>query len=466
MKVLLVASEAAPIIKLGGLGDVTGSLPKALEKLGINQDVIVPYFPIAKFSDKVFKSFDVSVPFNGAIENVEVFKTKLPSSNVDVFLLKCDKYFVKGGTNAFANSISETEMFSFFSRAVVEFIKSEFNTYDVIHCNDWHTGLITHILQDELGAERPKTLFTIHNLMYQGVGDAKVVREVGIVPGEHPLIDWDIADGDLNLMQQGVTSADWINTVSPTYAKEILTEEFGGTLADVLKSREGRLVGILNGIDTDAFARFNDVSDWRKQKSTAKLNLQKKLNLNQDASKPLYTFISRLDPNQKGLNIIVELIPEIIARGGQFVLLGTGAKDWEEKFKAAEGVGTSRNHDISINIMFDAKFAEELYAASDFLLAPSRYEPCGLIQMIAMWYGSLPIVHGVGGLKDSVTNGVNGFVFDDYSPESAIKSLTSSIKVYGSKEYEQMVDNALRADFSWEKSAKEYVKLYEKLLED
>lgn len=467
MKVLLAASEVAPIIKLGGLGDVIGSLPKALEKLGINQDVIVPYFPIAQFTDKVYKSFNLNVPFNGESVLVEVWRTKLPLSNVDVFLLRNDDYFAKGGTNAFANTISETEMFSFFARSVVEFIKSEFNTYDIVHCNDWHTGLITHILQDELGSERPATLFTIHNLMYQGIGDPSVVQKVGITPGSHQLIDWDISDGDLNLMQQGITASDWISTVSPSYAKEILTEEYGGILTDILQARKDRLVGILNGIDLTN-PTFNDVSNWKPEKLRFKNLLQEKLKLKVDASAPLFSFVSRLDPNQKGLTIILNLIPELVARGAQFVLLGTGDHYWEDRFKAlADGAvkaGNDVKGQVSINIMFDNTLAKEIYAGSDFLLAPSKYEPCGLIQMIAMYNASLPIVHNVGGLKDSVVSGVNGFVFDNYSNEAALEAVEKATKIYGSHDWEKMVDNALKSDFSWGKSAKEYVKLYERML--
>jgi starch synthase len=350
-------------------------------------------------------------------------------------------------------------MFSFFSRSVVEFVKTEFNTYDIVHCNDWHTGLITHLLESELGQERPRTLFTIHNLMYQGVGEPDLAREVGITPGEHPLVDWDLEDNKLNLMLQGVTSSDYINAVSPTYAKEILTEQYGGALADILKNREGRLTGILNGIDTNAFPRYYDVSDWQTGKVQARQSLLIKLGL-KDNDKPIFSFISRLDPNQKGLDILLEVIPEIISRGGRFVLLGAGDRAWEQKFLTLAG------EDVAIRIAFDNALACDIYAGSSFLLVPSRYEPCGLIQMIAMWYGTLPIVHNVGGLKDSVSNGVNGFVFEEHSGDSAKKSVKDAMKMYNSNstDYGQMVVNAMKTDFSWGKSAEEYLKLYERML--
>jgi starch synthase len=295
--------------------------------------------------------------------------------------------------------------------------------------------------------------------MYQGVGEAELARETGISPGEHQLVDWDLEDNKLNLMLQGVTSSDYINAVSPTYAKEILTEQYGGSLADILKSREGRLSGILNGIDTNAFPRYYDISNWQTGKAQAKKGLLKKLEL-KDSDKPVFSFISRLDPNQKGLDILLEVIPEIISRGGRFVLLGSGDKDWEQKFLRLAG------EDVAIKIAFDNALACEIYAGSDFLLVPSKYEPCGLIQMIAMWYGTLPIVHNVGGLKDSVKNGVNGFVFDDYLGEVAKKSIENAVKMFGSKDYENMVVNALKTDFSWNKSAGEYKRLYGKMLEN
>jgi starch synthase len=464
MKVLYAASEVAPIIKLGGLGDVAGSLPKALEKLGIDVDVIVPYFPIAKTPEKTYKALEINVPYGGENYTVEIHKTKLPNSNVDVFLLRNARFFTLGGKEAFANSISETEMFMFFDKAVVEFVKAEFNTYDIVHCNDWHTGLVTHLLSDEIPDSRPKTLFTIHNLMYQGIGDKDTLRDVGIVPGTHRLIDWDIADGDVNMMLQGVTSSDYINAVSPTYAEEILTERFGGGLAEILKAREGRLSGIINGIDPSQFARNYDVSDWKDVKGKAKQDLRKKLGLKTPEGLgdiPIFAFISRLDANQKGLDILFDAISEFVKKGSQFVLLGTGDPMWEGKLRE---YGEKNVGDVSMNILFDAKMAEEIYSASDFLIVPSKYEPCGLIQMIAMWYGTLPVAHAVGGLKDSIQSGVNGFTFDEYSTVSLLGAVDKALKIYGTKDFDLMVSNAMRTDFSWDRSAQEYKKLYEKML--
>ncbi len=464
MKVLLAASEVAPVIKIGGLGDVIGALPKALEKISVNVDVIVPFFPSAKIEGlQLYKSFDLYVPFANKNNVVEVFKTKLPDSNVDLYLLKNEEYFV-GGSNFFANNLTETEMFAFFDRAVVEYVNSSFNTYDIIHCNDWHTGLVTAMLKDELGNERPRTLFTIHNLNYQGTGSPALLKDTGIVPGEHPLIDWDLADGDLNMMQQGITSSDYINTVSPSYAKEILTKEFGSSFEDILKSREGRLSGILNGIDYSAHPRSYDINSVEEGKKDAKKALLERLKISpKHKDAPIFSFVGRIDAFQKGLDILFESLPELLKNDAVFLLLGSGDKRWEEKLATLSQDKTISDK-FSCNIMFDIELANLMYAGSDFLVVPSRYEPCGLIQMIAMWYGTLPIVHDVGGLKDTVKNGENGFVFNRYSSQALLISMKEALGVYGTEKMQKMITASMRKDFGWEQSAVEYKKLYERIL--
>jgi starch synthase len=466
MKVLLPASEVAPIIKFGGLGDVIGSLPKALEKIGVNIDVAIPYYPTIEIKDdSLEKKLDLHVPFGEESNLVEVYKTKLPDSNVDVLLFKNDKYFHKGGKSAFENNITETEMFSFFDRCVVEFVKAELNTYDLIHCNDWHTGLITHLLSDELGSDRPATLFTVHNLMYQGVGDLDLVKDIGLVPGEHPLVDWDIKDGDINMMQQGVTSSDFINAVSPQYAKEILTPDFGGDLYEVLQAREGRIVGILNGINANDFPRDYDETSWEESKKSAKESLLRELNLGDSVGDiPLFSFIGRLDAGQKGLDILYDSLSEISDRGGYFVLLGTGDPAWQDKLKDL-GEDPKHKNFFSMNIIFDVDLAVKIYKASDFLLVPSKYEPCGLIQMIAMHYGTLPIAHATGGLKDSIIDGQDGILFDNYSSEDLKEAIARAFEVYSGQQKNSMVQAALAKDFSWDKSAQEYKDLYQRVID-
>jgi len=472
MKVLLVGSEVSPIIKIGGLGDVMGALPKALQDLGVNIDVIVPFYLSANTQGlNIYKSLDLNVSFGGENYPVGVYKTRLPMSSVDTFLLKNDTFFGGGGQEAFAGTMSETDMFAFFNRCVVEFIKSQFNTYDLIHCNDWHTGLITHILKDELDMTRPATLFTVHNVMYQGVGDSKSVMNVGLLPGDHSLVDWDIADGDINMMLQGITSSDYISTVSPTYARELLTPEFGGGLSEIFKARQGRLLGILNGIDYKTLPINYDISSVIEGKLKAKkklfeeLEVRKSLKISGKIDElidcPVFSYIGRLDSGQKGLALLEDLFKHYANDSAKaiFVLLGKGEFSWEEKFKKLDMAN------VSVNIAFDEDLALDIYAGSDFLLVPSKYEPCGLIQMMAMRYGTLPIVREVGGLKDSVKNGVTGFVFEKYSSEDFIACVERGLKVYNDKSrFTLMAQNAMREDFSWKKSAIEYKKLYERVI--
>jgi starch synthase len=465
MKILLVASEVAPIIKLGGLGDVAGSLPKALEKLGVDVDVIVPYFPFAKTEGlPVYKNLDINVPYAGENNPTGVFTTKLPGSNVDVIMLQNSKYFHSHQKTWTMSNEEELATFSFFDRAVVEYVKTKFNTYDLIHCNDWHTGLITHLLSDELETERPATLFTIHNLMYQGKGAVEIVRDVGIVPGEHSLIDFDISDGDLNMIQQGISSADFVNTVSPTYMKEILTKEYGADFSDILQARIGRTDGILNGLDYSSFPRTYDETNWSTEKPKIKKDLLAKLGLNPDSKRPLFAFVGRLDPYQKGIDLVHQIIPHLIQKGGDFVLLGTGDTGWQDKL-----VELSKDPQyspyFSAKIMFDKGLAEQIYAASDFLIVPSKYEPCGLIQMIAMWYGSLPIVRATGGLKDSVQEGINGFLFDKYTAQDLINVVDKAFAAYNGRELPKMITTAMTSDFSWDKSAQQYKELYKKVIQ-
>ncbi|MFA5776774.1 MAG: glycogen/starch synthase [Patescibacteria group bacterium] len=463
LKVLICASEVAPIIKLGGLGDVVGSLPKSLEKIGVDADVVVPFVPSAKIEGlKVYKSMDIQVPYDGESRSVGVYATKLPGSFVDVYLLKYDKFFGEAGKSAFLNNMAETKIFSFFSRCVVELIKTRFNTYDVVHCNDWHTGLITHILEDELSLERPATIMTIHNLSYQGVGDTQILKEVGLDSSCHKTIEWDISDGDVNFLMQGIASADFVNTVSPSYAKELLVQEDSSKISQVLTSRQDRFIGILNGLDYSAYPREFNADNYQSIKSLAKKNLSQELGIDLENT-PVFSVVTRLDPNQKGLDILLEVLPEVVERGGKFILLGSGNKEWEAKFKeSANKLGLDN---VSINTTFDTELAVRIYEASDFFLIPSKFEPCGLTQMISMWYGAIPVVHAVGGLRDTVKEGKTGFLFDKYSAVAFKKSLNKCFNTYKSPLHSDMIKECLKADFSFDKSAKSYKELYDKAVQ-
>ncbi len=471
MKILLAASEVAPIVKVGGLGDVAGSLPKALQKLGIEADVVIPFYQIIDLHKfKIIKQMTIQVGYANKTHEVGVFKTKLPGSNVDVFLLKNDDYMAHGGSDAFTSLQDEVERFAFFNKALVEFIKASFNTYDLVHCNDWHTGMVTHLLEEEIGEDRPATLFTIHNIAYQGQWDMELVYEMGLSVPEHQILQWDLEDKHVNFMLEGIASSDAVSTVSPTYAKELLFDDIGGPMADILRSRQGRFFGIINGLDYEYFNPKTDVNlvqrfgaeNWKEGKLAVKKALQKELVL-ADKNVPVISLISRLDPNQKGLDIFGDIIGKILEMDVQLIILGKGDKTYEENFKKLASM--QKYHDkLSINLGFNEGLARKIYAASDFFLMPSRTEPCGLAQMIAMRYGALPIVHKVGGLKDTVADGKDGFSFTLFKGDALFRTIDKAVKLWGSAKYEGMVKKAMAKDFSWDSSAFDYSELYKKVI--
>ena len=463
MKVLFAASEVAPIVKMGGLGDVIGALPKALSKLKIDVDVIIPFYSTIEVSKyKIYKHCELEVPFNGETIVTSIYKTKLPQSTVDVLLVRNDKLFdVKRGY-----IVDEVVPYAFFCKAVVHFINHGFNTYDIVHCHDWHTGMIPHMLTDDLSNSKPPVLFTIHNISYQGNTSSSILKDIDVNVSNHPAVYYDIQDGFLNFMQEALMSADYINTVSPSYASEILYKDIGGDLSSILYDRRSRLTGILNGLDYSILTRGFDLADWKKGKADAKIKLYDKLGLTLDTKLPLFAFVSRLDPNQKGTAILYESLNDIVAKFGAFVLLGTGDPHWEKKLlEFSEESNRLYGKRVSVNISFDIALAEELYQASDFLLIPSRFEPCGLTQMLAMYYGCLPIVRDTGGLKDSVTDSVNGFKFKTYSSSELTNTIKKAALLFNDKrKYDKMVQNALKTDFSWDRSAAEYKSLYKKVV--
>lgn len=462
MKVLFAAAEVAPIVKMGGLGDVIGALPKALSNVKIDCDVIAPFYTtVDSHKYPLYKHLDLPVTYGGKTYNAQVFRGKLPKSDVDIFLVKQDEFFdIKKGY-----IVNEVVPYSFFCRAIVSFIKEGFNTYDIIHAHDWHTGMLPHLLTDELGESKPPVVFTIHNISYQGNTEMTILKDMDVDPANHPTVLYDIQDGFLNFMQEALMNADYISTVSPSYASEILYNDISGDLSAILYDRRSRLTGILNGIDYDVMHRDFDTTNWQSVKQSHKTSLLAKLGLLDD-NRPLFSYISRLDPNQKGIDIMYDCIEPIVKDYGTFILLGTGDPVWEAKLRElAVALNAKYGNHASINIQFDTKLADEIYMASDFFFVPSRFEPCGLTQMMAMFYGALPIVRDTGGLKDSVTDSVNGFKFKTYSSEELLSTISRAMKFYNNKPmFEKMVQTALQADYSWGSSALEYKKLYQTIL--
>ena len=476
MNVLFVVWENDPFFKLGGLGDIARSLPGALKTQNVDIRVIIPYYKVVKMGrNKKTKIGEYNFLYAGKNAKVEVWESQNPYTKVVAYFLKNKKYL---------DVVSLIETWGFFDKAVVELIKSKILDWvpDILHINDCHTGLIPLLVKQE---KLPiKTMLTIHNLAFQGKVPIDIVKKMGIDPRFCRALQWEIKSRQINFLQEAIIHADIITTVSPTYAKEILTEELGYGLHEILRGKEGLIYGILNGIDIDwrHTARSRAIKypygpkekrvdgrieyyDWREGKALDKEFLQKKLGIKVGKDIPMLCFIGRLSEAQKGLEILHRMLRRVDQTKFQFVILGTGEKEWEERFA---WLSTFYPKYISCNFKFDDTLAHQIYAASDFIVIPSRYEPCGLIQMIAMLFGTIPIAHKTGGLKDSIKEGYNGFLFSAYSSEALEKTVIKAINMWKNKRstYEKMVENALTTDFSWNKHAKEYLVLYEKLLEN
>ena len=475
MKVLYVASEAVPFVKTGGLADVAGSLPKALLKEDVDIRVIMPkYGAIGKeYIDSMEHIYDGELEV--AWRSKYIGLDKLVLENVTYYFVDNQEYFNREG---FYGYDDDAERFSFFSRAVLNLLPAMDFWPDVIHTNDWHAGLVNVFLKlehmDDERYQNIKTLYTIHNLKYQGVFPKDIMPDVlGL--------DWKyFNNGDLeffdavNFMKGGIIYADYVSTVSKTYAKEIQYEYFGEHLDGLLRSRKDDLFGIVNGIDYDVYNPMTDKNlfetydvDSPDRKRDNKVALQKLLGLPEDRRTPVVALVSRLVA-AKGLDLIVRMMDEILMHEDiQFVVLGTGDKEYEDWFK---GLAWRFPHKVSANIRFSNELAQRIYAGADIFLMPSNYEPCGIGQIVAMRYGTIPVVRETGGLKDTVqqydkyTQTGNGFVFSDYNAHEMMYALKKALGSYGNyAEWNQIVHNAMAADFSWTNSAKEYKKLYEQL---
>lgn len=476
MKVLFPVWELDPFFKMGGLGDVARALPGALKKLGVDIRVMIPYYKVVKMGrHKKVKIGKFQMQYAGKKETVEIWQVTHPYMNVTAYFLKNSKYLDR------AVSI---ETWGFFDKAVVGTLKNNILAWqpDIVHVNDCHCGLIPLLIKLE---KLPvKTMLTIHNLAYQKKTSVDVIEHMGINPSLCKPLQWEIREKQINFLLEGIVHADIITTVSPTYAKEILTEDLGSGLNEILKGMEGRIFGILNGIDIDWSHTTRDTAvkypygpsekqvngkiqyyDWKEGKPLNKQFLQKKLGLKVQKDIPMLCFIGRIDNRQKGLDILHTMLRRIDQTEFEIVILGSGDVEWEERYK---WLSTFYPKYISCNFVFDDKLAHQIYAAADFILIPSRYEPCGLIQMIAMLFGTIPIAHGTGGLKDSIKDGHNGFLFSKYSSEALEDKISKAVEIWKNdrKTFEKIVQNAQATDFSWNKSAQEYISLYDKLIDE
>lgn len=466
LKILMPSAEVAPFSKVGGLGDVVGSLPPAIKKQGLDIRIITPlYGSVDRKKYKLKKIYsDLEVPSGMLMLKVNIWEAFLPGNKVKVYFLDSPEYFKYKSVYMPGDN---SERFLFFSLAslyalpLIKFIP------DILHLQDSHVALMTNIIKTTnlQFLKNIKTLYTIHNFNYQGKTDPEILSTANLYPEDSKNLALDIQDGDLNFMVQGVLNADLINTVSKTYAHEITTSAYGANLERIISKRKKDLFGILNGIDTKSFNPQNDKFLTKNYsiktihaKQENKIALQKKLGLPVDKTKIIIGLVSRL-VWQKGLDLITDNFHNLNC---QFIFLGTGQKKYENHLKA---LAKKHPHQFSANIFFDLKLASQIYASSDIFLMPSRFEPCGLGQMIAMRYGTLPLVRATGGLKDTVDEKV-GFSFNKVSKKELFDTIKRAIDIYYNYPHiwQKMRENAMKRDFSWDKSAQEYIKLYQKLV--
>lgn len=474
MKVLFAGYESAPFYKRGGLGDVMESLPKALSNIGIDVRVAIPYYNEIKREYHFEKEGEFSVQFDGKTEHVGVYFSFLPNTEVPFYFLQNSNYL---SLSKAKNKTKRMGQFAFLDLAVVNLMRylSENHKWrpTVVHCNDWHTALIPLILKKVKLAV--PTVLTIHNLLYQGIGSLKVLDLLDIRDEEAKELKRGIPANEMNVLGEGIVHATRVSTVSPTYAKEIAkTEHDHNPISPFLLKREhenlgrdGKIIGILNGIDYDVwnpakddsiFHKY-DVSNWEVGKKDNKEDLLKSLGLE---NKPTLCFVGRM-AKQKGLDLLTKAADRIAHLDINLIILGSGDPRIQKNV-----LNIAKKFPwIKAEVVYSEDLAHKIYAGSDFIIVPSRYEPCGLIQMIAMRYGTLPIASNTGGLKDSILNGKDGFLFKKSSVRALMKTINKAVVVYGEKNrYVKMVNRAMKKDFSWDKSAILYKKLYREMLND
>lgn len=482
MKILFTSAEVSPFAKVGGLGDVAGSLPKAIKELGDDIRVIMPLWGCIdkdKFDIQDVPDSTVNLKFDKKLISVSLKFTKLPNSDVTVYFVNNDEYFgsLKDVYPKNDDPKVEQERFLTFGIGSLKLMEKINFKPDIIHCNDWHTANIPAYLKGSKNHssfyDRASVLFSIHNLAYQGIYGKEILDFANIDPKKVFTPDGLEFYGDVNWMKGAIVYSDRVNAVSDTYAHEIQTPEFGERLDGLLKLRNYKLSGILNGIDysdwnpaEDPFIKSNYSIEDLSGKKECKKALQKKFKLDPKLRIPLIGIVSRL-VDQKGLDLISDITDSIKNADFQLVILGTGDKKYEKVFTEL-----SKNTDnIRAFIGYDNNLAHEIYAGCDMFLMPSRFEPCGLGQLIALKYGTIPIARKTGGLADTIIDYTsdselgNGFIFEEYSPDELLVTINKAIKTFKKKkEWGHIVHNAMNNKFDWQRSAVEYQNLYRSML--
>ena len=482
MKVLFATFELAPFTKVGGLADVMGSLPKYLQSEDMEMAIFTPLIGSInqeKYNIQEIPNSQLRLKFGYAAEYIFTLKMcKLPNTNINVFFIDNPKFFSCFNCvyPSGIDSWYEQERFITFSKAILEYARLLNFKPDIIHCNDWHTSMIpvwmkTSYKNDEF-YRNTKTVFSIHNLAYQGQYFKEILDFAGLNPDEvfhqYGLEHY----GALIWMKGAINYADKIIAVSPNYAQEILTSEYGEGLDWTLNNNKDKLCGILNGIDyqefnpeTDKLIKYNYSVDNIKNKEKCKQEIVKEYWLEYKKERPLIAIISRL-VEQKGIDLLKAVENDLMKLEADIIILGTGEKRYEDFFTWI----SYNSKNIRSRIEYRADLCNKIYAGADMFLMPSRFEPCGLSQLIALKYGTIPIVRATGGLENTVNaypnKNADGFKFYNYNAHEMLNTIQYAINTYkNKKEWNSLVKNAMSADFSWTKSAQEYKKVYKSLIE-
>jgi starch synthase len=474
-KVLFVTSEAHPLAKTGGLGDVCGSLPPALQALGADMRLLLPAYPQAKRAAGALRAV-AQIPLAFSDVPATLLEGVLPGSNVVLWLVDHPPAFAREGDPYLDASGApwpdNAQRFAVLCAAAVALAAASVIEWrpDIVHCHDWQTGLVPALLS--LRDTRPATIFTIHNLAYQGLFPADTFTLLRLPPSLWSLQGLEFY-GQLSFIKGGIAAADQLTTVSPTYAREIQTSAFGAGLDGLLRQRADRLSGILNGVDTDTWNPATDAylpqpysAATLARKKANKLALQEQMQLPPDAARPLIGMIGRL-VDQKGFDLVLDAWPQLARQGAQLVVLGSGDSALE---KAWRDMQRTYPKQLAARISYDEALAHHIEGGADMFLMPSRFEPCGLNQMYSLRYGTVPIVRRVGGLADTVVDAstqalaagtATGFVFDGATPDALTAAVVRALALYADEpRWRALALNGMGQDFSWNKSAQEYFALY------
>lgn len=484
MKIAFVSSEVFPFAKTGGLADVAGALPRALAKEGNELKIFMPKYDVIPSQFKLVKREDLSTNFLVRVDakdrEIKIYSSNLPNSNIEVYFIDHPEFFHRG--KLYTEDLDEDERFILFQKAVIETIQRMQWAPDIVHCNDWQTGLIPLLIRDNYGWDRlfEKTaiLFTIHNIGYQGcypISTAfKAELDIKHLKPAGPVEFY----GKISFLKAGIAMSDLVNTVSHTYSKELLTPEFGHGMEGILEERRQDFFGILNGVDysawnpeTDAVLPFNYSVDDLSGKLKNKKYLLDELKLEYDEKLPVIGMVSRI-VSQKGFDILADAIRYLAELPAQWIILGKGEKRYENKIIR---IAKRFPDHIRANLFYNDELAHIIEAGADMFLMPSRYEPCGLNQIYSLKYGTVPIVRKTGGLADTVIdydestiNGRlgNGFVFEGYNGFELYSAVKRGIQCFKNKKtWNKLVTNGMNENFSWEKSAGEYIKAYQRAFE-